>query len=68
MDYKPSLVIELMSEIDSIKSKHKKEIEQARQLKSNNKFSFEVLDLVEEYADKIFDEISFAYSDLVDKE
>lgn len=30
MDYKPSLVIELMSEIDSIKSKHKKEIEQAR--------------------------------------
>lgn len=67
-DYKPSLAIELMFGIDKIKSNHKKEIKEARQLKSNNKFSFEVLNLVENYADKIFDEISTAYSELVDKE
>jgi len=67
-DYKPSLAIELMFKIDKIKSNHKKEIKGARELKSSNQFSFEVLDLVENYADKIFDEISSAYSDLVDKE
>lgn len=68
MGFKPSLAIELMFEIDKIKSNHKKEIEGARELKINNQFSFQVLDLVEKYADKIFDEIGQAYSDLVDKE
>ena len=67
-DYKPSLAIELMFLIDKIKSNHKKEIKEARELKSNNQFSFEVLNLVENYADKILDEISSAYSDLADKE
>lgn len=68
MNDKPSLAIELMFKIDSIKRKHKKDIKEAREWKRDDRFSLDVLDLVEKYADKIFDEIGSAYSDLVDKE
>ncbi len=47
MDYKPSLAVELMLEIDSIKRKHKKDIKEAREWKRDDRFSLDVLDLVE---------------------